>query len=256
MPILICKKSMSKGLWYNAEMFYYSLLWLSADKNGIHDKMSFGVIDSSLRVTIPFSIFLAKHSCLCLEWQESIRRYPKHSKESAAMMRGTLNVILNEREGSVPAVSSFRFPAFSYSILTPAQNDTRRQGVIMRETLNVILSTSEESVAVVRKAGKLSSEVIDSSPCHCPVFCFSHKAFLSPFRMTTDGKRHPERMWRICDCGEGNGKSLVGSYERNRVITPHHIDAFMFYRQRTCCKYNWEAPLNSGIFYCIVGIKM
>ena len=104
MPILICKKSMSKGLWYNAEMFYYSLLWLSADKNGIHDKMSFGVIDSSLRVTIPFSIFLAKHSCLCLEWQESIRRYPKHSKESAAMMRGTLNVILNEREGSVPVV--------------------------------------------------------------------------------------------------------------------------------------------------------
>ena len=101
MPILICKKSMSKGLWYNAEMFYYSLLWSSADKNGIHDKMSFGVIDSSLRVTIPFSIFLAKHSCLCLEWQESIRRYPKHSKESAAMMRGTLNVILNEREGSI-----------------------------------------------------------------------------------------------------------------------------------------------------------
>ena len=247
---------MSKELWYNAEMFYYSLLWLSADKNGIHDKMSFGVIDSSLRVTIPFSIFLTKRSCLCLEWQESIRRYPKHSKESAAMMRGTLNVILNEREGSVPAVSSFRFPAFSYSILTPAQNDTRRQGVIMRETLNVILSTSEESVAVVRKAGKLSSEVIDSSPCHCPVFCFSHKAFLSPFRMTTDGKRHPERMWRICDCGEGNGKSLVGSYERNRVITPHHIDAFMLYRLRTCCKFNWEVPLNSGIFYCIAGIKM
>ena len=81
------------------------------------------------------------------------------------IMGGTLNVILNEREGSVPAVSSFRFPAFSYSILIPAQNDTRRQGVIMRETLNVILSTSEESVAVVRKAGKLSSEVIDSSLC-------------------------------------------------------------------------------------------
>ena len=152
-------------------------------------------------------------------------------------------------------MSLFRFLFFPQGILASAQNDTRRQGVIMRETVNVILSTSEESVAVVRKAGKLSSEVIDSSPCHCPVFCFSHKAFLSPFRMTTDGKRHPERMWRICDCGEGNGKSLVGSYERNRVITPHHIDAFMFYWQRTCCKYNWEVPLNSGIFYCIVGIK-
>ena len=193
MPILICKKSMSKGLWYNAEMFYYSLLWLSADKNGIHDKMSFGVIDSSLRVTIPFSIFLAKHSCLCLEWQESIRRYPKHSKESAAMMRKAVR----------------RHPSHRFFTL-----------------------------------------------CHCSVFCFSHKAFLPPFRMTTDGKRHPEWMWRIYDCGEGNGKSLVGSYERNRVITPHHIDAFMLYRLRTCCKFNWEVPLNSGIFYCIAGIKM
>ena len=184
---LFAEKSMSKELWYNAEMFYYSLLWLSADKNGIHDKMSFGVIDSSLRVTIPFSIFLTKRSCLCLEWQESIRRYPKHSKESAAMMRGTLNVILNEREGSVPAVSSFRFPAFSYRILTSAQNDTRRQGVIMRETLNVILSTSEESVAVVRKAGKLSSEVIDSSLCVTvpfSVFPTRHSCLRSEWRRT------------------------------------------------------------------------
>ena len=73
-------------------------------------------------------------------------------------MRGTLNVILNEREGSVPAVSSFRFPAFSYRILTPAQNDTRRQGVIMRETLNVILSTSEGSAAVVKKMVKCHPE--------------------------------------------------------------------------------------------------
>ena len=197
---------MSKGLWYNAEMFYYSLLWSSADKNGIHDKMSFGVIDSSLRVTIPFSIFLAKRSCLCLEWQESIRRYPKHSKESAAMMRGTLNVILNEREGSV---------------------------------------------LVVRKAVRRHPSHRFFTLCHCSVFYFSHKAFLPPFRMTTDGKRHPEWMWRIYDCGEENGKSLVGSYERNRVITPHHIDAFMFYRQRTCCKYNWEVPLNSGIFISV-----
>ena len=84
---------------------------------------------------------------------------------NGVIMRKTSGVIRSEREGSVPAVSSFRFPAFSYSILIPAQNDTRRQGVIMRETLNVILSTSEESVAVVRKAGKLSSEVIDSSLC-------------------------------------------------------------------------------------------
>ncbi len=174
-------------------MIVCRLLWSSADKNGIHDKMSFGVIDSSLRVTIPFSIFLAKRSCLCLEWQESIRRYPKHSKESAAMMRGTLNVILNEREGSV---------------------------------------------LVVRKAVRRHPSHRFFTLCHCSVFYFSHKAFLPPFRMTTDGKRHPEWMWRIYDCGEGNGKSLVGSYECNRVITPRHIDAFMFYRQQACCKCN------------------
>ena len=67
-------------------------------------------------------------------------------------MRGTLNVILNEREGSVPAVSSFRFPAFSYSILIPAQNDTRRQGVIMNEC--------EGSMTVVREMERASWEVM------------------------------------------------------------------------------------------------
>ena len=117
-------------------------------------------------------------------------------------------------------------------------------------------ASSRESAAVMRKAVRRHPSHRFFTLCHCSVFYFPHKAFLSSFRMTTDGKRHPERMWRIYDCGEGNGKSLVGSYERNRVITPHHIDAFMFYRQQTCCKYNWEAPLNSGIFYCIVGIKM
>ena len=190
---LFAEKSMSKDLWYNAEMFYYNLLWLSADKNGIHDKMSFGVIDSSLRVTIPLPVSPTGYSCLRSEWQELIRRYPKHSKESAAMMRGTLNVILNEREGSV---------------------------------------------LVVRKAVRRHPSHRFFTLCHCSVFYFSHKAFLSPFRMTTDGKRHPERMWRIYDCGEGNGKSLVGSYEWNRVITSHHIDAFMFYRPQACCKCN------------------
>ena len=75
-------------------------------------------------------------------------------------MRGTLNVILNEREGFVPAVSSFRFPAFSYSILIPAQNDTRRQGVIMRETLSVILNECEGSMTVVREMERASWEVM------------------------------------------------------------------------------------------------
>ena len=65
---------------------------------------------------------------------------------------------------------------------------SKGSAVIMRETLSVIRNECEESIPVVRKAGKLSSEVIDSSPCHCPVFCFSHKAFLSPLRMTIGGK--------------------------------------------------------------------
>ena len=69
------------------------------------------------------------------------------------MMRGTLNVILNEREGSVPAVSSFRFPFFPQGILATVQNDTGRQGVIMREMLIVILNEREGSMTVMRKSG-------------------------------------------------------------------------------------------------------
>ena len=150
-------------------------------------------------------------------------------------MRGTLNVILNEREGSVPAVSSFRFPAFSYSILIPAQNDTRRQGVIMRETLNVILSTSEESVAVVRKAGKLSSEVIDSSPCHCPVFCFFHTAFLRPFRMTIGGKGVIMREMLIvilngCEGSIPVVRQAVSCHQSHRFFTRCHVVVSRFSR--------------------------
>ena len=36
--------------------------------------------------------------------RRSVRRYSKHSKGSAAIMRKTLNVILNECEGSIPVV--------------------------------------------------------------------------------------------------------------------------------------------------------
>ena len=57
----------------------------------------------------------------------------------------------------------------------------------MRETLNVILSTSEESVAVVRKAGKLSSEVIDSSLCVTvpfSVFPTRHSCLRAEWRRT------------------------------------------------------------------------
>ena len=76
-------------------------------------------------------------------------------------MRETLNVILNEREGSVPVVrESVRchednrvftlchiaaFRLFHKAFLPPALNDGGRQGVI--------LSPSEGSITVIRKSG-------------------------------------------------------------------------------------------------------
>ena len=92
--------------------------------------------------------------------------------------------------------------------------------------------------------------VIVPLPCFLIQHSYPRSEWHQTARRHNEGniKRHSEHQRRICCRGEGNGKSLVGSYERNRVITPHHIDAFMFYRQRTCCKYNWEVPLNGGIF--------
>ena len=83
-------------------------------------------------------------------------------------MRGTLNVILNEREGSVPVVrkavichpSHRFFTLFHHSVsllshqafLPPFRMTIGGKGVIMRETLIVILNECEGSVAVVGKA--------------------------------------------------------------------------------------------------------
>ena len=53
------------------------------------------VIDSSLRVIFPLSCFLTKHSCLHSEWPW----HGSHHNEG-----GTLIVILNECEGSIPVV--------------------------------------------------------------------------------------------------------------------------------------------------------
>ena len=64
----------------------------------------------------------------------------------------------------------------------------------MRKTLNVIRSEREGSVPVVRKAVRCHQNHRFFTLCHCPVSRFSHKAFLRPFRMTTDDKRHPEAM--------------------------------------------------------------
>ena len=83
-------------------------------------------------------------------------------------MRGTLNVILNEREGSAAVVrKTVRchqcnrfFTPFHRSVsrlsrtafLRPFRMTIGGKGVIMRETLIVILNECEESAAVVRKS--------------------------------------------------------------------------------------------------------
>ncbi len=119
-------------------------------------------------------------------------------------MRETLNVILNEREGSIPVVrkavrrhQSHRFftpchcPVSHFShkaFLRPFRMTIGRKGVIVRETLNVILNEREGSIPVVRKALRRHQSHRFFTPCHCPVSHFSHKAFLRPFRMTIGRK--------------------------------------------------------------------
>ena len=83
-------------------------------------------------------------------------------------MRETLNVILNEREGSVPVVREsvrchednrvftlchcFVSRLSHKAFLPPFRMTIGGKGVIMREMLIVIRSEREESVTVVRKA--------------------------------------------------------------------------------------------------------
>ena len=58
----------------------------------------------------------------------------------------------------------------------------------MRRTLVVILNECEGSAAVVRKTVRRYQGNRFFTPCHCPVSRLSHKAFLSPLRMTIGGK--------------------------------------------------------------------
>ena len=73
--------------------------------------------------------------------------------------------------------------------------------------------------------------------CHVFVSCLSYTAFLPPFRMTTDDKRHPERcrrlaavmkktirrhpkrMWRICH----RGGETVRCHQSHRFFTLCHV---------------------------------
>ena len=54
--------------------------------------------------------------------------------------------------------------------------------------LIVILNGCEGSIPVVRQAVSCHQSNRFFTLCHCPVFCFSHTAFLRPFRMTIGGK--------------------------------------------------------------------
>ena len=58
----------------------------------------------------------------------------------------------------------------------------------MREMLIVIQNEHEGSAIVVRKAVRRHQCNRFFTLCHCPVSRLSHKAFLSPLRMTIGGK--------------------------------------------------------------------
>ena len=119
-------------------------------------------------------------------------------------MRETLNVILNECEGSIPVVrkavrchQSHRFftpchcPVSHFShkaFLCPFRMTIGGKGVIMRGTLIVIRSECEGSAAVVRKAVRCHQNHRFFTRCHVAVSRLSYTAFLPPFRMTTGGK--------------------------------------------------------------------
>ena len=119
-------------------------------------------------------------------------------------MREMLIVILNGCEGSIPVVrqavschQSHRFftprhcPVFCFfhtAFLRPFRMTIGGKGVIMREMLSVILNECEGSITVVKKPVRRYQSNRFFTPCHCPVFCFFHTAFLRPFRMTIGGK--------------------------------------------------------------------
>ena len=156
-------------------------------------------------------------------------------------MRRALIVIISGREGSAPmvrksirrhqshrfftpchcSVSRFSLKAFS----TPFRMTLEGKSVIIKGTLSVIQSASEESMPMVRKTVRRHQRNRFFTPCHCSVSRFSHKAFLSSFRMTAGVKgvilnecegfvsmgrktirRHPERQRRIYTRGEEAGK--------------------------------------------------
>ena len=97
----------------------------------------------------------------------------------------------------------------------------------MREMLIVILNGCEGSIPVVRQAVSCHQSHRFFTPRHCPVFCFSHTAFLRPFRMTIGGKGGIMREMLSVILNECEGsitvvKKPVRRYQSNRFFTPCH----------------------------------
>ena len=122
----------------------------------------------------------------------------------SVIIKGTLSVIQSASEESIPVVKnpvschqSHRFftlchcPVSRFSLKafsTPFRMTLEGKSVIIKGTLSVIQSASEESMPVVRKTVRRHQRNRFFTPCHCSVSRFSHKAFLSSFRMTTGVK--------------------------------------------------------------------
>ena len=106
-------------------------------------------------------------------------------------------------------MSLSHLPPFLQSILVPIQNDEGRQGVI--------LNKCEGSIPMVRKVARRQQGNRFFTHCHVAVSHLSHTAFLPRsewrFRESAsltigNGKRHPERMWRIYTRGGESGKKI------------------------------------------------
>ena len=109
----------------------------------------------------------------------------------------------------------------------------------MRETLSVIRSEREGSIPVVRKAVRCHQNHRFFTLCHRSASRLSHKAFLPPFRMTTDDKRHPEAMSKTCCCDEEDHKTSSGEsvtvvrkvvrcHQSHRFFTRCHVAVSRF----------------------------
>ena len=130
--------------------------------------MSFKVIDSSLCVTVPFPVFLTKHSCVHSEW--------RLEEEDKSYQLWAVSYKL--------LVISCELKAEAYFPLGVIRNNSKGFAVVVRGALIVIRSKCEGSVPVVRTSARRHSER------QRRIYC----------RDKEDGKCHPrngEAGWNI-----------------------------------------------------------